>query len=720
MAPSDLAAEGGLGSSPADPPRMEAKRATALVVLDGRLDEPDWQSAAPVRGFLQIDPRSGEAATRDTEVRALFDGRALYLGVRCHDDEGLEGVRVPDLRRDFDYDQNDLFGVSFDPFRDGRTAQAFQVNPWGAQRDLRVTDDTLFDLDWDAAWSARAQVGEDGWTVEIALPWSSLRYPEGAREWGIQFTRQVRRIAELSGWPAWPRGLNGYRMSYAGVISGLEPPPPARNLRLQPYLLGRIDRAGGRDGREDDEGLEAGGEVKWLPSPATVVDLTVNTDFAQVDADRQVVNLSRFSVFFPEKRPFFLENAALFDSNFSSLKPFFSRRIGLDAGGRPLPIDGGLRVVDQDAERSWGGLVARTAGAGAAPASTFAVARFSENVGSRHRLGGMLVGRSDEGNGGGDGRSNGVAVIDGLFRPRDLVTVQGFLSASRSTGAGGEGIAGSLWAAWEGPRGYFGWIQQFVSPDYEAAAGFVRRTDYVYTSPAVTLDWRPAWLPKRIRKLKPNAVLNLYHSFEGLRLQEGYARLEPLWVVFQDGSEVWSWWEPNWQRLDEPFSPLPGLTAAPGDYDYGRWGIAGATDRSRRFGLEVRHTSGGFYDGRLDSTTTTLRAAPSPRVALRLDWQRDAIRDLGPDRGRRTTDLLSPEVRLAWDPRKQLTLFYQHNEAAETANWYARFAWELRPLSHLYVVYADTAPTDPRAGFLVRPDVRDRQLILKLSWLWQR
>lgn len=706
------------------PPRMLATRAAGPIALDGRLDEPDWQRAAPARGFLQVDPRSGEPATRDTEVRVLFDGAALYLGVTCFDKAGLAGVRVPDLRRDFDEAEHDLFGVSFDPFLDGRTAQAFLVNPWGAQRDLLVADDSNEDIDWDAPWSVRTEVGASGWTAEIAIPWSTLRYPPGSGEesgaWGIQFVRRVRRIEEVSGWSPWPRGLTPFRMTYAGRIDGLVPPPPARQIRLQPYVLTRASRLDEAGLSREEEDFEAGGEMKWLPSPSTAVDLTVNTDFAQTDADRQVVNLSRFSVLFPERRQFFLESASLFDSGFDALKPFFSRRIGLDDLGQPVPIDAGLRIVHQDAARRWGGLVARTASEGSVPASTFAVARLSENLGRRHRLGTMLVGRRDEAGPGQAEQSNGVLVLDGLFRPHELFTVQGFVSASSTSRAGGDGTAGSLWVYTRGPRGYLGWIERWVSEDYEASAGFVSRRNLLLTSPAGTLDWRPAWLPAQVRQLKPNFVANFYHSFEERDFQEGNLRLEPLWIVFQDGSEVWSWWEPNWQRLDQPFSPLPGLEVAPGDYDYDRWGLAGATDRSRAYGLEIRHVTGGFFDGRLDTTNVTARLRPSPRLSLVVDFQRDALRDIGPDEKDRTSELVAPELRLAWSPRLQLTAFYQYNTAAELASWYARLAWEIAPLSYLYLVYGDTEPTEAGSGFLTRSQARDRRLAFKLTYLWQR
>jgi len=184
----------------AEPPRLAARRAAAPITLDAELTEPDWAQAAVASGFVQADPRQGAPATRDTEVRVLFDDEALYLGVVCHDDAGWRGVRVVDLRRDFNYFDNDLFGIVFDPFLDGRNAQVFAINPYGVQLDLLTSDGgAVKDTDWNAVWAVRTRVTEDGWRAEITIPWKSLRYPAGAAQWGINFVRRVRRIDELTG-----------------------------------------------------------------------------------------------------------------------------------------------------------------------------------------------------------------------------------------------------------------------------------------------------------------------------------------------------------------------------------------------------------------------------------------------------------------------------------------------------------------------------------------
>ena len=375
---------------PENPPVLEASRTDSELRIDGHLDEADWEKALPVSGFTQEEPEQGAAPSFDTEVRVLFDDKNLYIAAICFDSEGSDGIRVQDLRRDFDFFENDVFGVSLDPFNDGRNAIIFQVNPYGVLRDLQVTDGNEFNIDWDATYEARTTIKEDRWIAEIAIPWNVLRYSQEQNTWGINFVRGIRRLGEFSGWSLWPRVFTPYRMDYAGILDNIEPPPPSTNLRVQPYMVVRDERIGETDGLLDAVTPEIGGDIKWAITSNTVLDLTVNTDFAQADADRQVVNLSRFSVFFPERRAFFLENASLFrmGSTLAAL-PFFSRRIGLDDTGQPIPIDAGARLISNTENRSVGALVVRQRGNESSPASHFGVARYSQNLGENNRIGAL-------------------------------------------------------------------------------------------------------------------------------------------------------------------------------------------------------------------------------------------------------------------------------------------------------------------------------------------
>ncbi len=707
------------------PLTIRAARAEVAIHLDGELSESDWQRAVPARGFRQTEPQQGNPATFDTEVRVLYDDNFLYVGAICHDTTGTPGVRVRDLRRDFDYFQNDLFGISLDPFLDGRSAVVFQTNPYGGQRDIQVIDGNIYNRDWDAVWDVRTSVTDRGWIVEIAIPWYTLRYPEARTQWGINFVRNIRRRNEITGWSLWPRVYSPYRMDYAGVLEGIEPPPPSTNMRVQPYLVMRDDRSGTRDVLLDGVAPEIGGDLKWATTPGTVLDLTVNTDFAQVDADRQVVNLTRFSVFFPEKRPFFLESANLFRTGSSeTVLPFFSRRIGLDDAGQPVPIDAGLRLVSRTSRRSIGGLIVRQRSNARTPTSHVAVGRFIQNVGSTNRVGLLATVRHDEGFAGAPSALNAVGTVDGQTRFTQTLTLRWMASASWTQREGGEGFSTYAWLAEDSNRGYLGHLQAVISEDYHSGVGFVSRRDLIVTSPAGNVDLRPDWKPRFVRRFEPGFVSYIYHRLSDGQFQESWLDLTPLNVEFQSGAEISFGIEPNWQELEPEdiafFRPL-GVELAPGNYHYVRYSAEVQSDLSRKYSGSVEIAVGDFFDGTLTSLVFSARLARSPRVALSAAYEYNRAAELGVYEEHKVSHLLGPELRLALNPRLQFNAFYQYNTLAEQANWNVRFSYEFRPLSYLYLVFNDarylvnstTRRTDPERF------ATQQQAIVKVTYLRQ-
>lgn len=703
------------------PPKMrlqiQAQRATAPVLLDGRLSEPDWQRAPVVTGFLQVEPNQGDSTYFQTEVRILFDDTNLYIGAHCHDTIGFAGVRAPDLRRDFDYFSNDLFSVSIDGFHDQRTAMAFQVNPYGALRDLIVFDDRLYDRDWDAIWSAQTQVSDTGWTVEMMIPFSTLRYPapnqDSARQvWGALFTRVIRRENQITSLPLFPRAYSPYRVSYAADLAGLAPPPPRINLRAQPYVL---QEALASDNQLTGR-LQVGGELKWAITPNDVLDLTLNTDFAQADVDRQVINLTRFSVFFPERRQFFLENASLFalgSDNF--IQPFFSRRIGLDDFGNPIPIDVGARYVRRATRENIGLLFAQTRQndeRGIAQ-SQFAVARFSQNVGDENRLGAMLTLRRDAAIGNMPAITNLVSTIDGFWRISPSWSYQAMVSNSQTWGKEGNGFGAYSFLAWNDNAGYLGLLNALVSPNYNAATGFVGRQNVFVTSYGVYPNFRPDWKPSFIRSFEPDFFINLFHGVSDGKLQEANIQFSPIYISFQSGASCVFSIQPNWQFPTEPFAPIPGIEIAAGSYAFTRYELRLASDQSAPYSVSVTASAGGYFDGQLNSFDLALNAQPIPHIALSVRWLWNELIDVGGKGQYRNTHLLAPGLRLALNPRLQLTGFYQYNTAINVGTLNARLAWEFAPLSFVYLVVNDRSPIHG-ATF-----AREEQGILKVNYIHQ-
>jgi hypothetical protein len=697
---------------PAERLRIPARRADGAINLDGRLTEPDWSAATAMGGFRQIEPNQGAPATFDTEVRVLYDDANLYVGARCRDDLGPDAVRVRNLRRDFDFSTDDVFGMSLDAFRDGHNAMVFETNPWGVRRDQEVLDSDVQDLQWDAAWRVRTERGGDGWTVEMAIPWRTLRYPPRGSEWSVNFVRVIRRLNETTGWSAWPRAYNPYRMSYAGLLVGLEPPPPSPNVRLQPYAVVRDQSESVEEGRAD-----VGGDLKWAINPGTVFDLTVNTDFAQADADRQVVNLTRFSVLFPEQRQFFLESASLFSAGLDkSIRPFFSRRIGLDADGAPIPIHAGLRLAHRSGQRSAGALLVRQAGTDQVSSTTFGVGRFVQNVGREGRLGALLTTRHDEGPGG-LASTNAVGTLDAYFRPTAQVFVKGMVSGSHTSGEGGDGTAASLDVTRQGNRVTGGWLGEYIGPGYFPAAGFLIRPNLIRNNAGITLDLRPSWKPGFLRRFVVHSSANVYHRASDRRFQEAQWFVPILGGYFNNSGWFLTYLVPNWQHLDTPFEPLPGVRVEPGRYQFNRFLLSTSTDTSRRLVARTDFEVGPFYDGRSQVLTVSAVATPRPQASLALSYTLNALQDMGLARTDSTTHLIAPTLRLALDPSLQLTLFYQRNTAAQLSTWNARVSWEFRPLSYVYLVYNERAPLTSAGLFTTSGrEPTNRQLILKVTF----
>jgi Domain of unknown function (DUF5916)/Carbohydrate family 9 binding domain-like len=320
-------------------------KSTSSILVDGKLTEIEWQSAAVASDFTQVLPAHGAAPGLATEVKLIYHEDYLYVGVYCFDTSQL----VYSIgRRDFNQNAQDCFGVVIDGFGDSRVAMSFIVNPGGAQKDMMVFDDVHFDEEWDGIWLARASTSDSGWVAELAIPWETLRFKKENNNWKINFFRRSSGKNELSTWALFPRFASPFRLQFAGELK-IEPPKPRLNIRLQPYVLSNYSTVRRNGIKSADRQLKAGADLKWAISPKDVVDLTVNTDFAQADVDRRIVNLSRSSIFLPERRPFFLENAAFFSEGLKAsgpigtlmqVIPFLSRRIGLDDNGNAqwLPI----------------------------------------------------------------------------------------------------------------------------------------------------------------------------------------------------------------------------------------------------------------------------------------------------------------------------------------------------------------------------------------------
>jgi len=703
--------------------KIEAVKISTSIHVDGILDEPEWKLAKPSIRFTQVEPQQGKPSDFLTEVKVLYNRQNLYVGIVAHDPLGKKAIRATDFKRDFDYLKHDLVNLSFDGFNDKRNAMAFATNAYGVQRDYLAFDDLLYDIDWDGFWTVRTTRSDSGWVAEIAIPWKTLRYPKSndtVRSWGFNVYRNRRLTNEISAFSPFPRVFSATRMDYAGLLTNLQPPPPSTNIRLDPYILTSYDHFSDPVAGKSASHFKYGGDLKWAISPSAVLDLTANTDFAQADADIQVNNVTQFSVFFPEKRQFFLENASLFSFNIQmqadgsggsmNLQPFFSRSIGLDTSGNPIPITGGGRFVYRSDKLNYGVIAMREGSYNDSPETNFLVGRVSENFGSQSRIGALFTVKNQPGN------TNIESTVDGFFRLGESNSLNTIFTHSISTRTQQQGFAGIAQYYYSTNHYKLWWAESIVTKDFDPEMGFVSRKDVIGTTPGMNWYYRGSLLPFKsiLRAFEPGILPELYLQESTGKFTEFDLPVWPIWLNFQSGAFFGYNFTPSIQHLVAPFQPL-GVNIPVGNYNFTRQWIYASTDPSKIINLVVNYQWGPYYNGKLNSGDWKLQFAPIPYISVIGEYNRNNFKNVGDPAVSKIVELYILQARLALNPRVQLSALIQKNSLNDSKNYNIRFSWEFSPLSYLYLIYNHGSVYN---GLLVQNATEDH-LIGKISYLKQ-
>ncbi|MEO0504603.1 MAG: DUF5916 domain-containing protein [Bacteroidota bacterium] len=702
--------------------QIQAVRASSKITVDGKLDETDWQQGRVISEFFRREPRQGGPIRYETQVRLLYDDKNVYIGAICKDSVGLKGIRVQDLRRDFSWGLNDLFGIALDPQNLKQYAQGFQTTPYGNQRDFQNFNGNSFDTGWNTLWRVRTKRSDEGYMVEMAIPFKSLRYnlPEEGNTITLGFTlvRYARRDIEVSSFPSIPQSFTPYRMTYAAQLTGIEAPPPSTNIRVEPYALYQYDE--NKTGEQLIEKLnepKVGVDAKWAINPKTVLDLTVNTDFAQADVDRAVNNLERFNIFFPERRQFFLENSGIWaGGRQQSIRPFFSRRIGLQGEFNAIPaaIDVGARFTQRTEKNALAGLFVRQRETENSAGSNFGVLRYLKNYGRENNIGVMVTHRLDDtfSDLGLESNNNTTITLDGQIRPTSQWDIQYMLSSSIDEGTGKTGYAGRLFFGNNSNKFYYGWLTEYIDANYSPRMGFVRQNDVIRHNPGGYFILRPKNLDW-IRRWDPGVFVDYNHdATDPSSFQQASLIIFPVFTWFKDDSFVEITSVPTWQNINFDFAPL-GLEIAQDRYYYTRYLVQYNTDLSKKWSGDLGVNFGGFYNGTRTTMNAAARFAPIPHTTFTLNYERNDIRGVGILEEDLTTNLYTASLRLALNPRVQLSSFYQYNSFNEQGRWNVRFSWEYLPLSFVYLVFNDTQ-TD-----IFDPVQQSTQFISKVTLLKQ-
>ena len=730
------------GPPPPAPPEVIARddrgRATVRAVrldsamnIDGRLDEEAYRTVPPIDGFIQQVPEEGAPATERTEAWIFFTDDTIYVAARCWDSQP-ERMVANEMRRDnLGIFQNENFAVVLDTFYDRRNGYMFHTNPLGGMFDGIITAGNM-NRDWNGVWETSTQRFEDGWTVEIAIPFKTVRFSPGAAQtWGINLRRIVRWKNETSYLTAVPAayGMMGImELAVAGAVVGVEAPASTGNIEIKPYVIADLttDRLASPPTANLLDG-DAGFDVKYGVTQGLTADFTYNTDFAQVEVDEQQVNLTRFSLFFPEKREFFLEGQGIFDfgggRGFSGGGPgfrvggsggggnntpilFFSRRIGID-GGLPVPIDAGGRLTGKVGPYSLGLLDIRTAddARSGASATNFAVVRLKRDILRRSSIGALATHRSVSVLGDGTNQTYGV---DGTFAFYDSLSIDTYLARTETPGLDGDALSYRGQFDYNADRYGLQLERLVVGEDFNPEVGFLRRTDFERSFASARFSPRPAGIAA-IRKLSWEANLDYVTSGAGrleTRIASGVFSVE-----LENSDQFLVEASQNYEFLPAPFEVAPGVVIPVDGYDFTDARATYLFGNQRPLSGGVSVSRGGFFGG--DKTTVEVsrgRVGLSARLSIEPSVSVNRVE--GPW-GRFTTTLVSTRSTFTMTPRAFVSALLQYNSAAESLSTNIRLRWEYQPGSELFVVYTDQRDTLVPSF----PELENRAFVVKFNRL---
>ena len=704
--------------------RLVAVKTAAPITVDGALDEEDWSRTAPATDFLQSEPREGEAASEQTEVRILYDDNNLYIGVVARDREPGE-IIVNELKKDFTVANQDGFELVLDTFNDKRNGYLFSINPAGAKADAQMANEGReTNQSWDALWTTESRITDIGWTAEIAIPFRTLRFSSAdSQTWGINFLRRIRRHNEESLWAPLPRIFPLSRVSMAGTLEGMQGVRPGNDLRFKPYALASMAQRGTtpRDGTGD-----IGFDAKYGVTSGLTWDFTVNTDFAQVEADEQQINLSRFSLFFPEKRDFFLENSGVFQFGTAQgaggggggggrqdsaarndVVLFHSRSIGISGAGDDIPILGGTRLTGRAGAYSVGVLNIQQRSEGTVPSTNFTALRLRRNVLANSDIGIMVLNKDESGP-----RWNRVIGTDGNFRFFQNLNINTNFTKTMSPDSSVAPGTGKDTMT-RGAMTYRGDVLEFRASHTRIGERFNDEMGYV---PRVGINKSQAWFSPHLRWRRTEGWLReFWPHWEISNVTRTDGGLDSRYydyhfpLAFQDGAFAEVGMNRSIEGLTRPFTinSRRGLAIPAGEYTFDDWFVTGRTNAAAPFSFNARYGWGDFYSGYRHNYQAGVGARVNEHLNITANYARNRISLPG---GKYTTDLLSSRVTYDFSTNVFLNALLQYNTDARQWSSNVRFNIIHRPLSDFFLVYNERRDTFTDA-------LIDRAIIAKVTYL---
>lgn len=683
--------------------RLNIRKATGPIAIDGMGNDKAWQDVDVAKDFFMVLPMDTGKANEETEIRMAYDDKNLYLLATFY--HNLKGdYYVESLRRDFSFGKNDNFLLFMDPFNNQTTGFSFGANAYGAQWDGTMYNGSTVDLNWDSKWISETTRDDEKWVFEMAIPFKSIRYEDGVSEWGINFSRLDLKSSEKSSWTPIPRQLPTASLAHTGTLVWDTPPPsPGLNFSLIPYVLGSMAKDLENE-NDTDYDVKVGGDVKFSLTSSLNLDLTVNPDFSQVEVDRQVTNLDRFELFFPEKRQFFLENADLFANfGYESIRPFFSRRIGLG-----VPIQAGARVSG-NLNKKWrlGLMDMQTASVDETglPSQNFAVLSLQRKVFSRSNIGLLFVNKqsinypqeNDSLTALYPKFNRNLGLEYNLASSDNLWNGKAFFLKSFAPVDSESGITQAAHLEYKSRKWSWRLQEEWVSDDYSAEVGFVPRIGYVNFNGYVG----HLFFPKGSKILSHGPRLNASYYFD-----ENFGRTDntsflQYFVNFRDRSDLMVFVSDDYVKLLSPFDPTRLGIAQLNTGTEHQWNAVGWEYLSKPqslFTYTFAGRLGGYYlEGNRTSLTAELGYRFQPYVSLSANLNYNRIRLPEPWNTNKFW-LIGSEIDITFTNKLFFANLFQYNEQTKNFNLNSRFQWRYSPASDLFLVYTNNYFIEPFEG----------------------
>jgi hypothetical protein len=701
-------------------PSATASKLSVTPTLDGRIaGEAAWEGLVPATGFTQVQPNEGETASQKTEVFLGYTDTALYIGVVAYDDDPSR-IIVSDSRRDSSLDDTDSFRVIIDGLLDRQNGYIFGTNPASVQYDAQVIKEGSagqfgsgaggFNLNWDGSWNVKALITDTGWSAEMEIPFTTLRYGKNPDQaWGINFQRNIRDNNEIVYWAPISIERNLNRVSAAGTVDGIHP-PATKNLKITPYTLTKRTEGGDLPGTDTEQ--EVGVDLKYSITPSLTLDVTVNTDFAQVESDEMVVNLDRFSIFLPEKRPFFLENAGQFTvGNARAVELFFSRRIGI-GDGEEVPIDGGVRLSGKVGESTnLGFLYMRDDGLpGVAAQNDFMVARVNQELPNRSSVGALIVSREGDGSLSPPGVNdeNQTYAIDGRWGVGDNLLFEGWIAKTDTPYLSGDDYAyaakmnyGS--STWSSRLNY-----TKVAEDFNPEVGFLRRDDYTQAEFYLMRRFRPddLW---GLLEVRPHITFRDAWDLDGF-LETGFRHYDVHWE-FKNGYRLDTGANYLTDGLVEEFEIVDDVFVQPGTYKGWEAAVVFHTNLSKPLSFNIRTNIGERFGGDRAVINSTIKF----RVGETFSTEFSVIYndfDLPIEGGDFSVTLSRARISYSFTPQMLLQALVQYNDDSQVLATNLRFSMLRTANTGLFIVYNEFDERLPNAA------PKGREFIIKYTYLF--